>query len=304
MENTNTSRANGGNVQAAIDAVERLSEPTEYAIDDGLLVIPRGKQVVDMRPFVDARLERPRRREGIARHTTLASFNAHVVRFADEHSAIFADDNPKAPSLTAVLDYHERGHDGAPRFGTHRSVYHFPLSDEWKAWMALPEKIEQGTLAAFLEDRIGDVLDPADAGEVGTEFAAKLSITLASPARLMELARGLSVRVDTRVANHVNLGSGESKLVFEEQHSNEQGGPVVVPGGFMLAIPVFKGGDLFKVPVRLTYRVSRQNGAIVWRIALHRADKVFRYAFDEAVKAVEQATGLPVFYGTPEATAS
>jgi hypothetical protein len=289
--------------EAVIEKVESLAkvEPIELT-ENTILVLPEGKHIEDMKPYLDARRTAPERREGTSRHTTLDSFNAHVVRFADEHSAIFASDDARAPSLLAVLDYHERGHAGGPRFGTHRSLYQFPLSDEWKAWINLPEKIEQATLASFLEDHIGDVLDPAAAGDAGVEFAQKLSITLASPARLMELSRGLSVRVDMKVANVVSLGSGESKLHFEETHSAEGGGPLSVPGGFMLAIPVFKGGDLFKVPARLTYRASKQSGQITWRIALHRTDKVFRVAFGEAVKVVEQATGLPVFYGAPEST--
>lgn len=285
--------------EAVIEKVE-LAEVEQIDLGDKLLVLPEGKRIEDIKPYLDKRLAAPERRKGLSRHTTLESFIAHVVRFADEHSAIFASDDPKAAALLAVLDYHQRGHAGAPRFGEHRSGYAFPLSDEWKAWTSLPEKIEQGHLAAFLEDHINDVLDPAGAGEMAEHFAQRLSITLASPSRLMELARGLSVRVDTKVASHVNLGSGEGRLIFDEAHSTENGGPLDVPGGFVLAIPVFRGGDLFKVPVRLAYRVSRSNGSITWRIALHRTDKVFQVAFSDAIKIVEQQTGLPVFYGSPE----
>lgn len=123
------------NVRAAIELTERLAEAeflqeTEL-LETGLVVIPQGKQVVDLRKLQDARLEKPRRIAGESRHTTLDSFVAHVNRFKDDRSAIFADDTPKKPKLTAIYDYHQRH--GEPRFGSHRAVYDFPLSDEWLA---------------------------------------------------------------------------------------------------------------------------------------------------------------------------
>src|SRR3546814_747731 len=78
--------------------------------------------------------EQPLRRSGTAVLTALESFVAHVNRFKDEDSIIFASDDRAAPSLTAVIDYHRQGHQGDPRFGQHRGHFAFPLSDEWKAW--------------------------------------------------------------------------------------------------------------------------------------------------------------------------
>lgn len=41
-------------------------------------------------------------------------------------------------------------------------------------------------------------------------------------------------------------------------------------------------------------------GRITWHYVLHRQDLVFRTAFDEACAKVAEATGLPVYQGTPE----
>jgi hypothetical protein len=73
---------------------------------------------------------------------------------------VFADDNRKAPSITAVLDYHKRGgpDDGGQRFGRHQARHLLPLSDEWKAWAELNgEAITMPNFARFLEDHIVDV---------------------------------------------------------------------------------------------------------------------------------------------------
>jgi hypothetical protein len=224
------------------------------------------------------------------------------VRFADEDSALFAVEDPRAPRLISVLDYHRATSEGAPRFGEHRGVYSFPLSDEWKAWQAVPEKMDQGTFAAFLEERITDVLDPAAVGDGSKRFAAELGLALASPTRLLELSRGLSVRVESKVASHVNLSTGETQIAFGESHaSGEGGGPLKIPGGFIIAIPVFRGGDLYTIAVRLVYRVHRSEGKVQWGLRLHRAERVFLDAFNGAASLAAEQTKLPLFYGTPEA---
>lgn len=298
-DNCNTENA------AIIEAVQDLAEAEVIGIEpEGLLVLPNGKKVVDMKTFADARRDAPERRKGTANFTALESFIDHAKRFADEGSAIFAIDDPHAPKLVSVLNYHRIGPDGAPRFGDHRGVYAFPLSDEWRAWGSLPEKMSQADFAAFLEDHVTDVLAPAAVGEKTAAYAAEIGINLASPARLVELSRGLSVRVDAKVTQHLNPSTGEAQLAYEESHHDRAGGVLKVPDGFVIAIPVFRGGPLYQIVCRLRYRVLRNEGKVVWGITLHRADKVFTEAFGEAAKKAEEETGLPVFYGTPEITAT
>ena len=70
-------------------------------------------------------------------------------------------------------------------------------------------------------------------------------------------------------------------------------------GAFLLAIPVFRGGDLYQIAVRLRYRV--QGGAVSWSFELHGADRSFDHAFREACEDARARTELPLFYGQPEA---
>lgn len=293
----------GSENAAVIEAVKDLAEAEVISIaDNAVVVVPRGKEIHDLRPYIDARRTAPERRSGTASFTAIESFIRHALRFADDSSAIFAVDDPSAPKLVSVLNYHQLGHDGAPRFGDHRGVYAFPLSDEWRVWGSLPEKMSQADFAAFLEDHAVDVLAPAAVGEKTAAYAEEHGITLASQQRLTELSRGLSVRVDAKVAQHINPSTGEAQLVYEESHLDRNGGALKVPDGFVIAIPVFRGGPLYQIVCRLRYRVVRNEGKVVWGIALHRADKVFTEAFGEAAQRAATETGLPLFYGTPEAS--
>lgn len=301
------------NAQAIIDAVERLVQPTEIQLEDDeqgrprVIALPKGLELKSLKPFEDERRERPERRSGTAHHTTLASFCAAVTRFSDPHSAIFADDNPKAPRLTAVFDYHEANTrdengkllvEGDARFGQHRAVYAFPLSQEWLAWTRLPESLSQRDFAEFLEEHVANVMDPERVGEGTRELAEQLGITIASPSQLLTLSRGLAVRVESKVVQANNLSTGEMEIQYEETHKDRAGGgPLKVPSGFVLSIPVFRGGAPYAIVARLRYRV--QGAAITWRIMLHRADDALRDAFGEACEEAEK-TGVPLFYGSPE----
>jgi len=295
---------NRSDAAAVIAAAQEMSKAETVTVARGsalaldLLVVPSGKQVIDAKQYLDARLERPVRRTGTARMTTLESFIEHVKRFADEHTAIFAVDSPTEPALEAVLDYHQIGASGAPAWCTHRTHYRFPISDEWSAWTKTMD-FDQRAFADFLEDRISDVADPEDAGEQTKEFAEQLGIVLATPSALMALSRGLSVHVGQKVSQQINTSSGEVQLQFEEEHSAKSGGPLKVPGGFVIGIPVFRAGPRYSIPVRLRYKVA--GGAVRWSLALLRPDLAFRDAFEAAVESVSTETQLPVLRGKPEA---
>lgn len=304
--------------QAIIQMVERLSQPTQIQLEEDeqgrprVVALPRGLVIHSLKPFEDERRSAPERREGTATHTTLESFCAGVERFADEDSALFADDNPRAPRLLAVFDYHEgnrRNDDGivvsfgAPRFGRHRAAYSFPVSPEWQAWTRIGEReLSQRELCEFLEEHVVDVIDPARLEEESVDktkaLVGQLGITLASPSQVITLARGLEIKVDTKIIQTVNLSSGESEFTFEETHRDKSGAAVRVHRGFAVHIPVFRGGDAYVLVVRLTYR--KRNEGIAFKLTLQRADQAFRDAFEEAATVAQDRTGVPLFYGSPE----
>lgn len=288
---------------------QRIEEPGTGM--NALVTIDKdGVHAVDDSVFAPYR-SHPKRREGTATFTKVESLIDHVNRFKNEDSALFACDNRSTPSIAAVLDYHdavndENGEatplDPKPRFGSHRSLFRFPLSDEWAAWNGSNAKpMSMSGFASFLEDRIVDVLDPDAGGGLGEElqrFIALCGGKIASPAKLIELSRGLQVFENSVVGEMTKLSSGEAQIEFKSEHVDAKGKPLNVPGLFLIAIPVFKHGERFRIAARLRYRKTAE-GIVFW-YELWRAEQVFDTAFSEACEVVRSKTGLPLFYGSPE----
>ncbi|CAH1671841.1 DUF2303 family protein [Chelatococcus asaccharovorans] len=292
------------NLARAANGVEVDWLPTE-GLGEGLpeavpLLIDRrqGGKVVTLREEIERYRTNPDRRRGTARVTTLRAFVDLVNRHKDDGSVIFARTEWPEPGLTAVIDYHTR--DNHPRHGEHRVQYPYPVTQEFKAWIGNNGKqLSQADFAEFLEERAPDLAEPTD---IEIDRYTKLFKTrVASPNEVFDLARGLSVSVDMKVANHVKIQSGESAIVFSEQHTNDKGEPIVVPGLFILQVPAFIDGEAVRIPVRLRYRVK--GGDIVWAYALYQWEQVLRDRVKLDLEQVEFDTKLPVFEGTPEGRA-
>lgn len=275
--------------------------------------------------------ERPRRKVGTAHVLTLQSLIDLVQRHQTEHSAIFADTDWTKPSITAVIDYHEidtvvggmirvvdPGEDdattneagmiddpiveiGAPAFGKHRIHYAFPLSEEWQAWVKLDgEVMNQLDFASFIEDHIAELWAPTDAEKIWIERDFQTSV--ATPAQLIQLSRGLQVNVEAKVKEARKLQSGEAQIAFEETHLGGDGKPLKVPGMFMLNVAPFFMGDKIAVPVRLRYRV-KQGGGVLWFYQIYRPDQHVTARVRSDLRIVAEETGLPAYEGSPEMSA-
>lgn len=282
-------------------------EVTEPETGVKALAVRSGNTVTPLAPGIfDPYRDEPRHRHGTATMLSLDSFIEHVNRFKDGDSAVFANDDRDTPSLTSVIDYHPSGAVSPARFGKHRSVFAFPLSDEWKAWKQHDaEPMGMADFAAFLENRIIDVLYIIPGEDSLPEDVARLVDTLggndsvATPNKLMELARGLQINEAAVVQEAVNLSSGEGIVRFQSSHTDEHGAPVKVPSLFLIGIPVFRNGPLYRIAARLRYR--KNGGRLTFWYELWRTDRTFDHAFSEAVERVKVETELPVLLGKPEA---
>ncbi len=244
---------------------------------------------------------RPKRRGGTAVLLDIESFIDHVKRYGSPSTVVFADPAKGGPSLTAVYDYNEAGPEAEKaQFMGHRATYKFPLSEAWKVWTGATKReggFDLEAFAAFIEDRIADVVDPMTAKDFARDMATKLGCSYASPTRVMELSRGLSVHVGQQVRGSTNLSSGERALGFVETHTDETGAPIAVPGAMLIAIQIYENGPLYQVPVRIRYRVA--SGRVFWFLDLYRTDVIFEDAFKESEDLLVEA-GFTVFRGSPE----
>lgn len=277
----------------------QLKAPAEE-LSAPVLVTPKGLRVESVKSLLDEYRTAPARRSGTANLADLASFVAHVNRFKDPDSALFAEPDRAKPSLQCVFDYHGAGAKGAPRFGGHRARYAFPLSKEWQAWTrGSGQQMPQVAFAEFIENRIVDIADPALAGDQAKSLQAKAELQFCSPSRLLELSRGLSIRQGVRAKSFTSLQSGEMALHFDVENTDEAGAPLKIPNAFLVTLPVFDRGVPYLLAARLRYRLA--NGAVTWWYDLYQQDIVFDDAFEEACDRAEASTELPLFYGSPEA---
>lgn len=279
-----------------VEAIVRVAEDGTFAVDDEIF---------------DQYRPHPKRRRGVANFTKVSSLIDHVNRFKNEDSALFASDGRDRPSIVAVLNYHDAVNDlngeatpiePKPRFGDHRSVFRFPLSDEWAAWTGNDGKpMTMATFARFLEDRIIDVVDPSGDFKPSEDLQQFINICggkTASPAKLIELSRGLQVFENSVVGEAIKLSSGESQIEFKSEHVDAKGKPLNVPGLFLIAIPVFKHDVRYRIAARLRYRKTSEGLFFIYD--LWRVDNAFDTALSEACEIIRDKTGLPLFYGSPE----
>lgn len=241
---------------------------------------------------------KPADKRGTAQTLTLASFIDLTNRHKTPHSAVFANTDWKKPGFQTVVDYHEKAEAGAADNLKHRIAYAFPTSEEWQAWVKMNgEPMEQAEFAAFLEDRIADLIAPTQREKIDLEEL--FGTTIATPAELIQLSRGLQINVDSVVKTIVNLASGEAQIAFEEAHKDGNGQPIRVPGLFMLAIAPFFMGEKISLPVRLRYR--KRGSGIVWFYQMYRPDQHVTERVRDDLTTVADKTELPTFEGSPEA---
>jgi len=269
---------------AIIGAIEAMGDHrivSEVGEDVVKLLVPKGKTIVDLTAEIDKRATFPRRATGTVNVDTLDSFLAIVGRHAGIATVVYVHDCD-APSIVAVLN--DTAPECAPGWRDFRVSYTPKLSDEWNAWQAQDgETMSQGLFAEHLEDRCLDVISLDLAGPKTQGIVGQLGVRCATPATLQGLAKGLSVRVDSSVKEVRRLDSGECQVLYNEEHKGEDGKPLSIPNAFVIAIPVFVGGDAYAHVVRLRYRLS--GGRVSWAYSVVHADTARRDAvLDMATK--------------------
>jgi uncharacterized protein YfdQ (DUF2303 family) len=297
MEDTNRTEAD-----AIIEAVEKFYVPEGYAFevqDDKipLLFLPDGmRRVTIPEQEVDEVRGCPRRRKGTIRALSLEALIELVNRHKSTRTIVYVD--PDGFTFVGVLNDFAPGAEGEPGFRDHRVVYQAVLSKEWAAWTFGDSKpMRQGEFAAFLEEHVLDLLDPSGLGPATQKVIDALGVTVASPAVLRGLARDLSVRVKQQVREARNLATGETQVVFASEHATDDGRPLVVPGAFVVGIPVFEHGALYALVARLRYRVAE--GVITWSYALTHPENAKRDAIDGMIATIREKTGVLVLEGAP-----
>ncbi|PIE15146.1 MAG: hypothetical protein CSA68_07285 [Rhodobacterales bacterium] len=300
--------------------VDADPEWTPSAAD--LITVPEKRKVFDVSKYRREALEfmKPIRRQGTAHLADLQSIIDWANRFKGSTSALFANPDMNAPTLTCIADYHDCGPidvttttgDPSARHCHHRAVYNFPLSEEWKAWMRVSgERLNKDDLGDFIEAQAKDIMDPSPAILTGSvsdknqpwenrliETAQKIEGRYGQLTQLLAISKKFQVHETSNLTVKTNRDSGEQEIQFVNEHKAPDGQPLRIPNLIIIAIPVFLNGAPYRMPVRFRYR--KTGGEVRFILSIYNPEKAFESAFGEAVETATTETDLPTFMGRPE----
>ena len=280
------------NTQAAIDAGKAIATGSQSICHIGDVPFTRGQngEVISLVTFMaesEKRQPTPRRIGGTAKFTELASFIGHVNRFKDDKSAIFTAKN----ELTAVYNYHSGP--ATPRWGDHRATYTAPLSSQWSLWTANSDKqMTQEDFGSFIDANLADIAAPAS----GDEGKADREAGYVGAGQLATLARNLVINASHTAERKINEQTDDITMTFEVK--TDETSSTKLPPGFLLGIPVFEAGALYRVEAKFFLYRSGQGFKLAYK--LQRAQDIMRHAVDEIREQVKKDTSLPVWAGSPE----
>ncbi|WP_109466374.1 DUF2303 family protein [Albibacillus kandeliae] len=287
-----------------------------------MLALPTHRKIENITSDLRSAAEylKPARRKGTAALEELGSLIHWANRFKGETSALFAKPDMAAPKLTCIADYHAEGPinpdsvtgDETARHCHHRAVYSFPLSDEWKAWIGISGKpLDKDEMGEFIEANAKDIMDPTPAilnraeSEQNQSWENRLISTanqiegkFGQLSQLLQMSKQFQVFETSDLSVTTNRDTGEAQIMFSSEHKDAAGKPLSIPNLLIITIPVFRGDAPYRMAVRFRYRKS--GSTVKFIMTLYNPEKSFEAAFKQAVDRAQEATELPLFFGTPE----
>jgi uncharacterized protein YfdQ (DUF2303 family) len=278
----------------------------------GIIAVPKGYDVYNYDALLAPWMATPRFHSGTSSHTSIDNFIEYIGRFATTESAVFAFVQDKIGgevSFTAVMDYGTRE---KPGFRRHRAVLEPQISPQMAAWLANSGKhMEQKTFAEFIEDRVDEIM-PGNFSHTGriADIANLLNYTLGGPQDLLQASQGLIVNVNKKVGQAVRLATGETQVVFQEDHTSTAGAKpentIKVPGMFAINVPFWRSSKVaYVIGAKLRYKVVQDK--VVWFYELIRPDLVVEDAATDVanmIRAVkigsEDGPSIAVYNGMPD----
>ena len=248
-------------------------------------VLPRSNgcmEVVGLTAFQKVRPDRIVRR---ATFTTAESFALYVKEFWTEATRLYAYVGRGADDgeIVAVLDDHlapnETESESLAAWCSHRAALRPQVSEQWEAWLSMNRKpMSQEAFAEFIEEHLGDVIDP-------------------KPAAMLEAATNLSAHKTARFGSSIRLSDGQVQFGYvEEIRGNQTEGSMRAPEIFTLHIPVYYAAPSVAVTARLRYRFP--DGKLTMWYALLGVTAIQTAAFEGACKFVQSETGREVLFGS------
>ena len=218
---------------------------------------------------------------------TAESLNS-LVDYVDLHftceSAVFA--SLAGNSVTAIIDWHG-GDECVGGFARHQVILPLRYSEQWKAWAKINgQHIQQKALAEFIEEYLGDIVEP-------------------DAAAVLETVLTLSGKKSVNYKNATRLANGDVSLVWEETTDAKAGqkGDLKVPSELKLRLPVYAGcEEETTFEIRAMFRYHIQDGSLTFQIKMLGIERIREMAFAAvydslATKLAEKNIKTPVYRG-------
>lgn len=240
--------SNPTEMRAELAAMIAAKPPVELAVakNAGYVVVPDDYKLVDLEAYNLF----PRQVRAAAAFNDADGFERYFNRFREDTARMFGDipeieaaqeeDGRAITVQNAVLTGYPRYHatHAAPAWAAaHEVKLVLKPSEALRAWVGRNGKaMNQAAFADFLEDRLGDLLEPA-------------------PAKFLTLIREVRAvkKVTFRSVQRVNTGDNEVEYT-EDTRGVDAGGRVgkfIVPEEFTIMIPLARYGELVHLKARL-----------------------------------------------------
>lgn len=245
---------------------------------------PEVKLATDIMTELDKRMAGPRRREGRVNLQDVDSFCGYLSRYADPaQSVVYA--NLQAMTFEAVIDEHPivkevSSNEVGTAWRGFRAAYACPRSPEWVVWTKNDGvEMRQEQFADFIEARLEDLT---------------VSDGFPKPNELLMLARSLHIRTKGEFKRELNPTNGNYHLINKTETDT---GSTEIPRAFIVAIPVFEGGERYQVEARVRFALGEAGPRFSY--TMHRRTEIERDAFGGVRSTIGERTKLPILSGTP-----
>jgi len=273
---TNILEATAGDAAAIIEQAQKAVAPRKVEPGEVFMVVANGRtELVNTLGLAAA----PPRKTGPAIFYTHDSLSRYVNEHAGPGSALFA--NIEASKVIGVLNGHVPEGETAG-WHDHTATLALRHTPEWDRWTA-----KDGGLMGQQEF--------AEHLELG-----QLEIVEPEAATMVELARTFEANTAVAFKEAIVLQSGERKLMYDETTVAKAGqkGDITIPKEFVIGVAPYEGSDRYRVTCQLRYRI--REGRLQIGYAMVRPREVLRSAFGDIVTAIEEATEMTAFHGTPQ----
>jgi len=212
--------------------------------------------------------ERPTRKRGLKTFTSAKSFCHYVNKhkLADE-TVIIADEDSN--QIKAIINDHGVN---TPSWNDFTAILKIKFSSQFIKWVGSTHDQKgsyfgQEEFADFLEDNRSDFM----CGKI--EDSEDENVTALE---LSNIITNLQKTSQEKFTSKMDPVSGKVNFSFENEEVGR--GNVEIPRQFIVAIPVYRSGDLFKITIRLRHRIS--GGSAKFYYIIDELEDIQKRAFD------------------------